>query len=331
MRGMKFWPALLAFLACAIMPLAADVVMQMDMERTNFMQFEPVLVTLTMRNTAGQVLIFGTEPEFKGYMEIELTDLTGRPLPGSGARFELKGLMLRPGADQRIRVNLSSRVNLAKPGIYRVKLALGHPMLKDEYESNVQQFNVSTGKIFWTRRFGVPKIGETDSAGALQMRDYTLRGLQDGATLYYYLLVEDDDNIYAMKRIGMAMGREQPSCELDMLNRFHILLPLIPKIFQYQVFDWNGKRELNKIYKTTTSSPMLFRDTQSGEVKVIGGEEANPGVDYTEDKLLPDEMALPDGKSDSPVVSVETPASGKPETAGAANPADKPAPAPAAR
>ncbi len=272
--------------------LQADVVMNLEMSRTSFMRFEPVLATLTLRNTSGQALIFGGEAEFKGHLEIELSDLTDRPIRGSGTKVDLRGMILRSGVDHRIRVNLSKWVNLTQVGLYRVKLAISHPMLKDEYESNGCQFDVSTGKVFWSRRFGVPKLEDHAIGDAAQLRNYTIRGLQDGSSLYFYLSVEDDQNIYTMKRIGRALGREQPVCEIDMLNRLHVLLPLTPKIFQYQVFDWNGLREINKIYKTAERVPLLFRDARTGDVKIIGGEAASLGIDYTEEKLLPDAPML---------------------------------------
>ena len=299
MRAAKCLGAVLAVLLSAAEGIA-DVVMHMSLPRKTYMCYEPVVAEVSLRNTSGQVLIFGSEPEFKGYMEIELTDPAGRPLPGSGTRFELKGMMLRSGADHRIRVGLSGKVNMTKCGTYRVRLILGHPMLRNEYAGNICQFEVASGRTFWQRRFGVPKIGGNDEIGAPPpLREYTLKSLRDGAEVYYYLLVEDEENIYAMKRIGMAFGRNQIVCEIDMLNRLHILLAVRPKLFQHQVFDWQGRRELNKLYKPTNSVPLLFRDSATGDVKVLGGEAATPGVDYVEERLLPEDAAT-EGVPDRP-------------------------------
>ena len=322
MRGVRLLIAAGALMLLAA-ELTADVVMRLELNRETFMQFEPVVAVLTMRNTSGQVLVFGTEPEFKGYLEIELTDIAGRPLPGSGTKFDLKGLMLRSGADQKIRINLSGKVDVTKCGNYRVRLILGHPMLRDEYESNTRQFEVSTGRVFWQRRFGMPKLGDGHEAGTPPpLRSYTVKNLWDGAHLYYYLLVEDDENIYAMKRIGEVTNRDRASCEMDMLNRLHVLLPLQPKIFQYQVFDWTGNRELNKVYKSSKSVPFLFRDATTGEVGVLGGELASLGIDYTEDRLMPENPALGDSP-DKPRVPV-SPTRRAPAQAAAPAQADAP-------
>ena len=60
----KMWLLLLAL--TSIFTLKADVVMRLSIPRNYYMQYEPVMLTLTMRNSSGQALIFGSEAEFKG-------------------------------------------------------------------------------------------------------------------------------------------------------------------------------------------------------------------------------------------------------------------------
>ncbi len=271
--------------AAAAVLLNADVVMVLKMQRDCCMLYEPVIAELTMRNTTGQVLVFGSEAEFKGSLEVELTDMHDRPLPGSGAKIALKGLILRPGIDQRIRINLSKWVNLNKQGYYKLKLFIAHPMLKNEFESNPVNFDISYGTVYWSRTFGVPQL--TDNQSSAEDRTYTIRAMQDKSEIFLFLFVEDSRKIYTIKRLGIILGREKPACELDSLNQLHILRPITPKIYQYQVYDWDGTREVNRIYRRTDRTPILYRDPSNGNVKVIGGEIARSGVDYTEEKLLP--------------------------------------------
>ena len=293
---------LLAILTAALpMLLAADVVMQLEMPRSSYMQYEPVVANLTLRNTSGQVLVFGAEAEFKGHMEIELTDMHDRPVSGSGAKVDLRGMILRSGADQRIRINLSKWINLTRVGFYRIKVFIAHPMLKNEYESNRCMFDISQGTVFWSRTFGVPQLEKVNVNQKLQLRTYNLRALQDKADVHLYLFVEDDDKIYAIKYIGMVLGREHAKCEIDTLNRLHILLPLTPKIFRYQVYDWNGQLETNKLYRTAERIPVLFRDAGNGDVKVIGGEAIAPSTNNPGERLLPD-MPLPEVSAAEPVL-----------------------------
>ena len=116
----KFLLPLVMSLFC--LPLVADVVMNLEIPRSNYMLYEPITANLALRNTSGQVLVFGSETELQGFMEIELTDLHDRPLPGSGAKINLQGMILRPGTDHHIKINLSKWINLRKVGYYRLKL-----------------------------------------------------------------------------------------------------------------------------------------------------------------------------------------------------------------
>ena len=272
----------------AAFTLHADVAMRLTVPRPIYMQYEPVTLTLTMRNTSGQALIFGSEAEFKGSMGIEVTDVHARPVKGNGNKINLRGLILKSGVDHTIRINLSKWLNITRQGTYRIKLYISHPMLKHEYESNMVVFEVSAGKIFWSKEFGLPKIDTSKLGEPSPLRTYNLKALQDKSDVYFFLFIEDDEKIYAIKKIGMLLGRENPKCEIDSINRFHILLPLSPRVFHHMVFDWNGKIEVSKVYRTTNEIPVLFRNPSTGEVKVVGGAIAKPGVDYSEENLSPD-------------------------------------------
>lgn len=269
--------------------LPADVIMDLGMPRRCYMLYEPVVAQLGLRNTSGQALVFGSEAEFKGFLEVELTDTSNRPLKGSGTRIPLKGMILRPGVNHYIRVNLSKWLNLHRTGFFKLKFYISHPMLRHEYQSNTTSFDIAAGRVYWSRTFGVPQLeGGAKLGQDAQIRTYTIRTMQDKVDTRIYLFVEDKDYLYSMQLLGTLLGREMPAFELDALNHLHMLLPLAPKLFRYMMFDWNGKCEINKLYRTASQIPILYRDIQNGEVKVLGGEIARAGTDYIPEKLLTD-------------------------------------------
>jgi len=271
----------------SVLVARAEVVMKMNIPRDAYIQYEPIIVNLALRNTSGQVLVFGSEVEFKGHIEIEITDFLGRPVKGSGAKVNMRGLILRAGVDHHIRLNLSKWIDLTTPGRYKVRLFIAHPLLKNEFESNSCSFEISSGKVFWHKNFGVPQMDSKKSGEILPTRSYKLKALLDKSEIYLFLFIEDEQRIYAIKRIGIQLGNQHAQCEIDSLNRAHIFLPIASQMFQYQVFDWNGEREVNKLYRTTKTIPVLFRNPKNGEVSVVGGEAAQPGIDYADEKLLP--------------------------------------------
>ena len=275
--------------------LPADVVMKLTMPRERYMIYEPVIANLALRNTSGQGLIFGHEAEFKGFLEIGLFDMHNRPLKGSGTKIDLKGLILRPGTDHHIRVNIGKWLDMRRAGFYKLKVYISHPMLKNEYESNFCTFDIADGQVFWQRRFGIPNLQGAQLGEDLKMRTYTVKSLQDNSNIHLFLMVEDTQKVYAVKHLGVLVGRELPSCEIDSLNQLHILLPLPARKFNYSIFDWHGKLEKQSYYKATKTTPVLYRQGSTGDVSVVGGELIIPGDGYAPEKLLPDLPARQSG------------------------------------
>ena len=288
--------------------LPADVIMNLSMPRQRYMIYEPVIANLALRNTSGQGLIFGHEAEFKGFLEIGLFDMHNRPLKGSGTKISLKGLILRPGADQQIRVNIGKWLDMRRAGFYKLKVYISHPMLKNEYESNFCTFDITGGQIFWQRKFGIPNLQGAQLGEDLKMRSYIIKTMGNNSDIHLYLFIEDDAKVYAVKYLGTLLGRERPSCEIDSLNQLHILLPISSKKFCYTVFDWHGNIEKQKYYRIGKTIPVLYRQSSNGEVSVIGGEMIISDESSRSEKLLPGlpadaipaQTASPDRQSATP-------------------------------
>ncbi|MBO5923689.1 MAG: hypothetical protein J6Q81_04160 [Lentisphaeria bacterium] len=270
----------------AVVP--ADVVMSLSMPRQRYMIYEPVIANLALRNTSGQGLIFGHEAEFKGYLEIGLFDMHNCPLKGSGTKINLKGLILRPGTDHQIRVNVGKWLDMRRAGFYKLKMYISHPMLKNEYESNFCTFDITAGQIFWQRKFGIPNLQGAQLGEDLKMRSYIIKTLQNKSDIHFYLFVEDNAKVYAVKYLGMLLGREIPTCEIDSLNQLHILLPEPGRRFCHKIFDWHGNLEKQSYYKTAKTIPILHRQGATGDVSVIGGELIVSSEGNRQEKLLPD-------------------------------------------
>ena len=127
--------------------LSANIAMRLEMPRQRYMTYEPVIAGLTLCNNSGQVLIFGTEAEFQGFLEIGLFDMHNRPLKGSGTKISLKGLILRPGADQQIRINIGKWLDMRRAGYYKLKVYISHPMLKNDADDKSVR-NTVRGRTF---------------------------------------------------------------------------------------------------------------------------------------------------------------------------------------
>ena len=276
--------ALTLLICCAAVTASAQIGMDLSLNRTNYMQYEPIYACVTLRNDTARPLLFGKHPKLQGYILFEVTDQRGNIVPKRpGMELSVRGLVLSPGQIKRMIVPINRYYQLDRTGVYRVHAYVSHSLLPSEYKTRDLKFNVEPGIQVWKQTVGVPELNTKETGnGVSAERTYNIRSITEGATKAYYLVIEDDQKIYSVIRIGKAVGYERFSVQVDMLSRIHLLMPLSPKVFQYLAFSIDGKPVANEYRKTAATIPMLFRNPDTGIVTLVGGETARAGVDFAD-------------------------------------------------
>ena len=286
------WGAIAALVLLAVaLPAGAQVSMELQLNRSVYMQYEPIFAKLKLRNYSGQPLVFGVADELKGELLFEVTCGTEVIAKVPSKDIPVSMNILMPGATLELMVPISQYYPIEKLGTYRVHAYLKHKMLKDVFRSNECRFEVNPGVEVWKRTVGIPDMlrvgesrGEGDEGGVnkkeIKERTFSLRVMGENAIRHYYLVIEDKQYVYAVLRVGREIGMERYKVEVDMLSRLHLLIPISPKLFRYAIVNLDGRAEQDKYLKTTKTIPSLVLDKDSGRVYVVGGAEALPGVDY---------------------------------------------------
>ena len=270
-----------AALAAAALPAAAQIGIEVSLNRSVYMQFEPVYACVSLRNDSGRPLLFGADPRFQGFVLFDIRDRDGRPIPQRpDSGISVTGLILRPGEVKRMVIPIHKYYDLDRTGRYTVSAFVSHNMLPHEYQSQKVRFRIERGVDVWTRTVGVANVEGTAGDAPQRTRTYTIRVMNENSFKYYYLVVEDDRHVYGVMRVGRVIFSERFSAEVDMLSRIHLLMPISPKIFHYLSFSIEGESVNNSYWKTTNTIPMLYRDPVSGIVSRIGGAEARRGLDF---------------------------------------------------
>lgn len=268
---------------CAATTVSAQVAMDLTLNRSIYMQYEPIYACVTLRNDSGRPLLFGHKAELQGFVLFEVTDQRGRVVPKRpGAELGVAGLVLEPGQIKRMIVPINRYYQLDPVGIYRMHAYVSHSLLPSEYKSPELKFDVEPGVTIWKKAVGLPDLSEGSSTGVARERVYNIRSIVENSTKAYYLVIEDDKMIYAVIRVGKAIGYEKFTAEVDMLSRLHLLMPISPTVFHYLAFAPDGKKFADEYRKTVGTIPMLMRDADTGLVTLIGGETARAGVDFTD-------------------------------------------------
>ena len=276
---------------------SALVAMKLEMTRKVYMQYEQVIAVLTLRNFSARPLVFGHNTKFKGSIDFQVFKGGKMVVDNKARRFALEGLMLSPGETRSLRFNISGKFKLKDTGNYEMQAFLSHSLLLDKFKSNKVNFRIDSGSVLWERTVGVPDFltkqkFAKENGKELKTRDvmerakvgqivkYSICSLFDRGAKIFYLKVEDDKLIYAVRRIGSEMSEKIPRVEVDAISNLHILLRTTPRVFSYFNFDTKGRIIEHKVLKKGTSrGPVLVR-SKKGFVEVVGGVDAVDKKDY---------------------------------------------------
>ena len=258
--------------------VCAQAALRLELSQTNYIQYEPVYVMVSIRNYTAHSLVFGEAPGLKGKLDFEIETPDGRRS------------MAKP---RHLTFCLSAYYDLRQKGRYSIRAVLSHPQFQQEYESEAAYMSVVSGMPVWTTTVGIPDLlnssaGQNPQEKKIQTRKYSIVSYFTGKTSVYALVIEDSSRVYAVRRIAFDMGGNlKPKCEIDYLSRINLLVSASPKVYAYYQYDPNGNLIKKQILIKTSTTPSLIVNHKTGSVMVAGGREARKDVDYEEIKDLP--------------------------------------------
>ena len=268
-------------LALPIM-LAAQVGIKMELNRKDFMLYEPIYACVTLRNDSGKALLFGSHPKLQGFVLFDIRNAENEQIkPRKDVELNVTGLYLGPGEVKSITIPIQKYYDLDKTGVYLVNVYVSHNLLDGEYQPPQGSFiRIHSGYEVKRLTVGMPDLTGNNQNKPAESRTYSIRALDINGERYYYLVVEDDKNVYGVTHIGYQYGQNNIHVYTDMLSRIHLLVPMSHKVFHYLTFGLDGTNIESSYWKKSTTIPSLYRDPRTGKVSRIGGSPARPGVDF---------------------------------------------------
>ena len=244
-----------------------------------FLRYEPIEVTVTLRNYSGNTLTFSQDGPNRGYLFFEVDTHNGRLVkPLKTKENPAEGLVLNAGETKALSLSLNNFFDLQKPGSYTVKAQIGHARLGNDYQSDEVTFEVREGLPILSRNVGLP--GE-DGGTRIKAMKVSLVLFQDDDQAIYCLRVEDDDLVYATIRLGRQIDSSEPEMDADATSDVHLLLQVAARLYSYQIYNMAGGRvklRQQSYYSPDNAVPRLTRSP--GYIKVVNGKLAVEGVDY---------------------------------------------------
>ena len=280
----------LLLLMLAGLQLSAQITINIKPSHTDFMKYDAVRLRIYLKNYSSMPITFGQNKQLRGNLDFIIYH-KGRRLVTrySDKDTILSGLILKPGETRTFAIDLANFYPLQQLGDYTVTAILTHPKFTARYRSNETTFRIGEGSDYWTRTFGIPDYtGKRGLSDKIPTRSYNVKIFNNGVAKIYFLTVEDNDKVYAVKRLGFDLGSEyRPELIVDSTARFHAMLHVNPKVFIYYRYNFNGQLEKRQVYMRTTTKPLLVVNPTNGSVIVDGGRVAVKDTDYEEIKDLP--------------------------------------------
>ncbi|MES2309209.1 MAG: hypothetical protein V4507_10165 [Verrucomicrobiota bacterium] len=236
---------------------SAQIQIGIQLDRDQFLLYEPIPVKLTILNNTGSPLT--VSGDWLSFM-VTLPD-------GSGIRKDNKltidPLQLDSGSRKTITINITPLYSIRDVGQYLLQGVV--EIQGVQYVTHTVAFNVANGQKIWS---------ESRPVGGVQ-RIYSLYRFSPTSTnTQVFIRVEepDENKVYATYSLGDIVSFIQPEIKFDKEGNLHVLHPKGQGVYQYSRIALSGKLEHTAEYHATSKSRPALTIGEDGLVMVQGGQ-----------------------------------------------------------
>ena len=259
-------------LAIAVPQVRAQLNVSVEVERTNFVAYEPLFVTVTVTNTSGNDVVLGG-PNNNSWLNFLVVSENGRPVTGI-ANPDADAIVCRNGQSLQRKFNLPRHFHLIDSGIYVVKASVYFPALQRWINSHPVRFTINQApRPKWERSFALPAGHKM----AGKYRKYQLFTFHDKDRSYLYVrLVDESTGMFLLTtRLSSIAPDRELQQTVDAQQNLHLLCLGSPRVWAYQSIDPDGKLLTQRFFSQGKGEPQLVTQT-SGAVMVLGGTSYDP-------------------------------------------------------
>ena len=246
----------------------AQLAVTVTAERTNFIAYEPLYLTVTVTNTGGRDIVLGG-PRNSSWLNFLVMSERGEPVtaitdPGA------EPLMCRAGQAIQRRYNLPRYFHLTGSGGYVVKASAYHSDLQRWINSRPVRFTIQQApRPRWEKSFALPS-GHRLSG---KYRRYQLFNFHDTDKSYLFVRIVDESTgaFLVTQPMNTLVPDRDVQIQMDAEQRLHVFSMGSPRIWVYQVMDPDGRVQKQDFYQVKRGSPKLNL-SDAGTVTVSGAE-----------------------------------------------------------
>jgi hypothetical protein len=266
---MKKLAVLLGLLACAVLPVAAQVSVEVALDQEQFLPGEPLIAAVRISNRSGRTLHLGEEDY---WLTISVEQKGGTVVARTGDIPVRGPFTVESSKRATKRVDLAPYFALGEVGRYEITATVQLKELGREGTSLPKAFNIIEGARLWEQDFGVP-ISKTGGTGVPEVRKYILQQanyLKGQLRLYLRITDATGDKVVKTQPVGLALSFSNPDPRLDKDSNLHLLYQSWARTFTYVVYTPDGELTLRQTYDFNDTHPRFQVDTE-GAITVVGG------------------------------------------------------------
>jgi hypothetical protein len=263
---------ILAAAAFCAVPVSAQLAVTITAERTNYISYEPLYVTVTVTNTGGQDLVLGA-PGGASWINFSVMSERGEPVTAISSPVA-EPMMFRAGQALQRKFNIPRYFHITGSGGYVIKASAYHSDLQRWINSRPIRFTIQQAqKPRWEKSLALPK----DHRMAGKYRRYQLFNFHDTDKSYLYVRIIDESTGAFL--VTLPLNTLIPDREVQIQvggdRSLHLLSMASPTIWVYQVVNLDGKVLKQDFYQVKRGTPRLDL-SESGVVSISGARPYEP-------------------------------------------------------
>ena len=250
----------------------AQLIVNMNLPKTNYLSYEPMVATVTVYNRAGNDVVLGG-PKGRGWMSFDVYR-EGQLLSPRSFDGGFETMLLKAGRSVTKKVDINRLYPVADYGSYTINASVYFPPRRSYFSSKKRRVNVTDARAFWKQSFGFSQ-GRNKLAS---FRQFSLHEHRESANsaLYVRLRETKGTKVYCTFSLGRFINVRKPQATIDAQNRLHVMHMISPRIYSHAKVSPEGAFLGNEYYRETTETrPSLVIDA-GGSVKVVGGIAYDP-------------------------------------------------------
>jgi hypothetical protein len=257
----------------------AQVALQLKAKDTRFLRYEPIEMTLTIRNNSGNTLIFSDSDITSGRIFFAVNGQNGKVAKSLDPTANpAAGLILAAGDTRELSISINMLHDMQREDTYSITAYLNHDRLSRTHLSNTVDVEVVEGLRIAEKNVGLPSMDDTNVIKSIQLLLLLFDARQEKL---YCLRAQDEENVYAVFRLGPYISGSKPQIEIDGSSSIHILIQVRPRLYSYLIYgfvDRNLRLRQQRYYVPANGTPTL--DRQTGFLRVVQARVATEGVDF---------------------------------------------------